>query len=245
MRIIATIEARMSSSRLPGKVLLNANNKPMLHHLVNRLRLVPSVDEIVLATTTNSADDVLQAFAIKEGLHFFRGSEDNVMQRVIAAAESQNADIIVELTGDNPLIDPDIIEQVIQVYLNNDCDYASNVEVRSYPIGMDVQVFSLAALKKSYEMTQDPLDLEHVTRHIRLSPNLFRQIHVPAPTSCHWPDLSLTLDEKADYELLKNIIEHFKETPDFNCSQIIELLKKTHQDWSTINSAVKRKGLHA
>lgn len=244
MKIVSTIEARMNATRLPGKVLLPVGGKPVLGCLIDRLKQTPSIDEIVLATTTNPSDDVLVDFAPSKGIHYFRGSEENVMSRVIAAAESRDAELIVEVTGDNPLIDPEIIQQLIQLFLYNPCDYASNVEVRSYPIGMDVQVFKLETLKKSYVMTTASLDYEHVTRHIRMSPHIFKQLHLVAPMSCHWPELSLTLDEKADYQLIKNIFEYFDDL-NFTCSDVIKLLKGDKKDWAGINGDVKRKGLHA
>ena len=113
MKIIAIIEARMTSSRLPGKVLLQSAGKPMLEHLVNRLRVVPSLDGIVLATTVNATDDILEEFSRRVGICCYRGSEEDVMARVIEAAELADADIVVEITGDCPIIDPQIIEQTI------------------------------------------------------------------------------------------------------------------------------------
>lgn len=246
MKIVATIEARMTSSRLPGKVLMPAAGKSMLYHLVSRLRKVPSVNEIVLATTTNRTDDVLVEFAKTEGIACFRGSEDDVMSRVIGAAESVKADVIVEITGDCPIIDPEVIEQTIQMFLHNPCDYASNVVVRSYPIGMDTQVYRLDALKRSFLMTDSPLDREHVTRHIRQNPELFKLIHLVAPVSLCWPELGLTLDEQKDYELLKRIVEHFDGRIDsFSCSEMIQLLKIQFPDWIKLNENVQRKGLNA
>ena len=163
MKIIATIEARMTSSRLPGKVLLPAAGKPMLEHLVNRLRAVPSLHGIVLATTVNSTDDELEIFAKRIGIDYYRGSEEDVMARVIGAAESISADVIVEITGDCPIIDPQIVEQTIRVFMANQADYVSNAQVRSYPDGMDVQVFRLTTLQRSAAMTNNALDHEHVT----------------------------------------------------------------------------------
>jgi spore coat polysaccharide biosynthesis protein SpsF len=242
MKTVSTIEARMTSSRLPGKVLLPALGKPMLQHLVTRLRAVPSIDEIVLATTTNATDDVLVEFAHGVGIACYRGSEEDVMTRVIGAAESANAELLVEVTGDNPIIDPMIIEQTIRMFLANDCEYASNVEVRSYPDGMDTQVFRTETLKRSALMTNDRLDHEHVTLYIRNHPELFRQVHLVAPPDMHWPGLGLTLDEEADYQLLKTIIEHFGESdPLFSCQQVIQLLR-ANPDWLTINQSVHRKG---
>ena len=158
MKIVATIEARMTSSRLPGKVLLPVLGQPMLHHLITRLRAVPSINEIVIATTTNAIDDVLVEFAAQEKVMVYRGSELDVMARIIGAGELAGADLIVEITGDCPIIDPDIVEQTIQMYLHHDAAYVSNAHIRSYPDGMDTQVFRLDTLKQSAAMTNDPLD---------------------------------------------------------------------------------------
>ncbi len=242
MKIVATIEARMTSSRLPGKVLMESLNKPMLHHLVTRLREVPSVDAIVLATTTNTTDDILVSFAESEGIACFRGSEDDVMERVIGAASSVNSDVVVEITGDCPIIDPEIIEQAIRMFLVNGADYVSNADIRSYPDGMDVQVFRLDTLKRSASMTTNSLEREHVTLHIRNHPELFSKLHLVAPPEIHWPELRLTLDEIADYELLKRIIEYFgRDRPLFTCLDIVRLLRK-NIDWIEINQAVQPKG---
>ncbi|EMJ86407.1 cytidylyltransferase domain-containing protein [Leptospira meyeri] len=243
-KIVATIEARMTSSRLPGKVLKEVLNKPMLYYLVQRLRMVPSIDEIVLATTINKTDDVLIDFAKNEGISYFRGSEDDVMSRVVGAGESAKADVIVEITADCPIIDPAVVDQTIQLYLHNPCDYASNVVVRSYPIGMDTQVFSLDTLKKSFNMTEDKLDREHVTRHIRQNPDLFKQVHLVSSYLDYWPELAVTLDEVSDYELIKKIIEYFYEkNPYFSCADIVALIKEK-ESWLEINRDVKRKGLN-
>ena len=242
MKIVATIEARMSSSRLPGKVLLPALGRPMLQHLLERLRAVPSLNDIVLATTTNAADDVLVAFAESQGVRVYRGSEDDVMSRVIGAADSADADVIVEITGDCPIIDPDIVEQTVRMFLNHTADYVSNVDIRSYPDGMDTQVFCLDTLKRSAAMTDNPLDHEHVTLHIRNHPEIFRKLHLVAPPSMHWPELGLTLDEEADYRLLINIIETLgPHNPLFGCHKVLTLLRG-HPEWVKINQAVVRKG---
>jgi len=242
MKIVATIEARMTSSRLPGKVLMEVLGKPMLHHLISRLRAVPSLDAIVLATTTNATDNVLVSFAESEGIACFRGSEDNVMERVIGAADSVNADVVVEITGDCPIIDHEIIDQAIRMFLAHEADYVSNVDIRSYPDGMDVQVVRLDTLKRSASMTTDSLDHEHVTLHIRNHSELFTKLHLVAPPELHWPELRLTLDEMADYELLKRIIEYFgKDNPFFTCLDTVRLMRK-NIDWVEINRAVQSKG---
>jgi spore coat polysaccharide biosynthesis protein SpsF len=242
MKIVATIEARMTSSRLPGKVLLQAAGKPMLEHLVNRLRAVSSLDGIVLATTISSADDALVEFSKRVGIDCYRGSENDVLSRVIDAADSVGADVVVEITGDCPIIDPQIVEQTIRMFKANQVDYVSNAHIRTYPDGMDTQVFRLETLKRSAEMTDDVLDHEHVTLHIRNHAEIFSHMHLLSPPETHWPELGLTLDEPKDYELLKRIIEHFEQGERlFSCLDVVRLLKQK-PDWVAINQAVVRKG---
>ena len=242
MKYIATVEARMTSSRLFGKVLMPAAGKPLLEHLVERLKLVPSLDGIVLATTINKTDDILEKFANRVGISCYRGSEEDVMTRVIGAAEFADADIVVEITGDCPIIDPQIIEQTIRMFKSHQVDYVSNNLIRSYPDGMDTQVFKLSTLKNSASMTTDLLDHEHVTLHIRNHPDIFSCVQLVAPPALHWPDLGLTLDEPKDYELIKKIIEYFYEdNPSFSCLDVIGLLDQ-RPDWVAINEGVIRKG---
>ncbi len=242
MKTVATIEARMTSSRLPGKVLMSASEKPMLLHLVDRLKTVPSLDDIVIATTINPADNAIVDFAREHSINFYRGSENDVMSRVIESAEKYKADVIVEITGDCPIIDPQIIEQTIQMFKVHNADYVSNAHIRGYPIGMDTQVFLTETLKKSAAMTNDLLDREHVTLHIRNNPQIFSHIHLVPPPELYWPDLGLTLDELSDFELLKIIIEYFYEdNPFFSCLDVVKLLK-SRPDLLNLNNLVIRKG---
>ena len=241
MKIVATIEARMTSSRLPGKVMMSALGRPMLAHLTSRLKAAPSIDEIVLATTVNAADDVLVDFAEKDGIKVFRGSEEDVMSRVIGAAESANADVVVEITGDCPIIDPDLVEQTIRVFQRNNAVYCANSFISSYPDGMDAVVIKLEALKRSFSMTDDPLDREHVSRHIVNNPQLFPHVYLIAPPSLHWPGLGLTLDEPADNELIPTLIENLsKDNPLFGCGDVIRFLRANPQ-LLKINDMVQRK----
>ena len=242
MKIVATIEARMTSSRLPGKVLMPAGGVPMLKHLVTRLEAVTSIQEIVLATTNNKTDDPLVEFAKQENINYYRGSEDDVMLRVIEAAESVNADIVVEITGDCPIIDPQIVEQTIGMFKAHNADYVSNAHIRSYPDGMDTQVFRLETLKRSASMTDDSLDHEHVSLHIRNHHEIFSHVYLIAPPELHWPGLGLTLDEEDDYKLLKKIIEYFgKDNRLFSCLDTCRLLREK-KEWIIINDHVQRKG---
>jgi spore coat polysaccharide biosynthesis protein SpsF len=240
-KIVAIVEARMTSSRLPGKHLMQVRGKPMLGYLIDRLKAVPSIDQVVIAMTNWDADDPLQAFAQNQGVTVFRGSESDVMGRVLQAAQANAADIICEVTGDCPVIDPDLVEQAIQVYLANKVAYVNNGR-HGLPDGMSAQVFSTEALARSESMTDEPLDREHVTLHIKRHPEMFCPIFLVPLRPLVWKELSLTLDEKADYELLKKIIEHFgDEKPMFRCADVIELLR-SRPDWVAINDAVVRKG---
>lgn len=243
-RIVATIEARMTSTRLPGKVLMPANGMPMLLHLVKRLRAVRSLDQIIIATTVNLADDPIVDFGLREGVAVFRGSENDVLGRVIGAASAAHADIVVQITGDCPIIDPDLVEQTIRTFLHHDVDYVSNAVVRSYPDGMDTQVMKLAALQRSAALSEDPLDREHVSRFIYQHPELFSLVHVVAPPSLTWPDLGLTLDEAKDYQFLKQIIEHLAPADGlFGCHAVLRLLHE-QPHLLEINRDVMRKGDH-
>ena len=237
--IVAIVEARMTSSRLPGKVLQPAGGRPMLEHLVNRLRATPSIDKVVIATTGNDTDAPLVALAGQLGISSFRGSEPDVMRRVLEAAQSVDADIIVGVTGDCPLVDPLVTEQVIRLFLNNSCDYATNGHIPTYPEGLGVQVYRRATLARSLAMTADAVEHEHVTLHMRRHPELFRHVYLPAPPDQHWPELHLSLDEEADYRLLKAIIEHFgTANPLFSCREMLVFLK-SRPDLVAINQAVK------
>lgn len=244
MKVVAIIEARMTSSRLPGKHFLQANGKSMLRHLVDRLKNVTSINEIVIATTINETDDVLVKFASDAGIGVYRGSENDVMGRVLDAATAFNADVICEVTGDCPIIDPELVEQVIQTFNKNEKNnvvYVNNGQ-SGIPDGMSAQVFKYSTLKQSVSMTDDELDHEHVTLHIKRHPELFPPVYLVAPLTLQWPDLGLTMDEQSDYDLLKKIIQYFgNENPYFGCADVIGLLNK-NQDWLKINQDVIRKG---
>ena len=231
----------MTSKRLPGKVLMKVNNKTFFEILINRLRKVNKISNIVLATTTNKQDDKLVNMASKLKLKVFRGSEKKVVKRVLDASKKFNVDVIVGITADCPLIDPEIVSNLIDTYLNNEVDYVSNGHIRSYPDGMDCQIFSKKVLKKSYRLIKSLPEQEHLGLSIRNNPKVFKNLTLIAPKSLHWPELGLTLDEKDDYKFLKLIINRFKKKKFFSCLDIINFLKK-NDHLLKINSHVKRKG---
>ena len=241
-KVGAIVEARMTSSRLPGKHLLPVLGEPIIGHLINRLRSIPLIDEVIVAMTVRPEDDALENFVKKVGASVFRGDEDDVMGRVLSSARNSKIDVICEVTGDCPIIDVGLTEQVIKTYLSNEADYINNGKFGGLPDGMSCQVFSTETLAQSESMTKEPLDREHVTLHIKRNPELFRAIYLVAEKSIQWPELAVTLDERSDYELIKRIIEFFgKDKPLFSCSEVIQLLHK-YPDWMQINKHVKRKG---
>lgn len=244
-KIVATIEARMTSSRLPGKVLLDLSGKPALEQMIQRIRKSRKVDEIVVATTINSTDLPIIQLCEKIGCRYFRGDENDVLKRVLDAASSVEATHIVELTGDCPLIDPAHIDQMIDYYFEQKCQYAYNRLIKGLPEGFDVQVFSVSDLAQVEKMTKDPIDRVHVSCYFYNNPDKFK-IACPEPSKNdneYWPDLSLTLDEKADYLLLKKIFAEAATDGEFlSLKKVISYLRK-NPDLAYSNKHIVRKQL--
>lgn len=228
MNVIAGIvEARMSSTRLPGKHLLESNSRPMIGHLINRLKEVKELDKIIIATTVNPSDDALVELARAYSVECFRGDEFDVMGRVLSAATSFEADVICEITGDCPLIDPNLVKECIHLYLESEVDYVNFGMKGGLPDGMGSQVFSTSALRKSYHMTNQKIDREHVTKHIQENHNIFSQKYISAKNSLSRKDIRLTLDYQEDFILIDKILSNFKSHKiDFSCEQIINFLDK-------------------
>jgi spore coat polysaccharide biosynthesis protein SpsF len=203
--VIASIEARMGSSRLPGKVLADLAGEPALTRLLRRVRRAERLDGIVLATTTDEADDVLEQWANAEGVAVHRGSEDDVLGRVVAAQRSLGSDIVVELTADNVLCDPELIDLAVDTFDANDCDVVTNSVRHSYPNGMEVQVFTLAAIAEVERRIDDPAVREHVSLHFYEHPERYRIIHLVAPQRWARPAYRLVLDYPEDHVLLDEV----------------------------------------
>ena len=239
--IVATIEARMTSSRLPGKVLLPLAGKPALERLVERIRRSRYVDDIVVATTINNEDQPIVDLCEKIGCLYFRGSEEDVLSRVLSAAKSVTGDIIVEITGDCPLIDHRHIDKVIELFYSGEYDYASNTIERSFPDGFDVQVFPVHVLEEVDRLTHDPIDRVHVSYYIYTHPERYRLFNWKAEGVMYWPGLGITLDEEDDYILLNKIFEElFPKNADFSAKDVVELLRN-RPELVEINSNVRRK----
>ena len=227
-RIVASVEARLSSQRLPDKVLADIGGRPALGHLIERLRAVPRLDDIVLATTENPADDALVAWAASEGVAVYRGSEDDVLGRVVEAHRMMDSDIVVEICGDTPFLDPGVLNLAIDTFLDNDCDVVSNTWQLSYPQGIDAQVFRWQALADIAEQVNDPAVREHVSLYFYEHPERYRIVHLQAPPHLQLSEQRLQLDYPEDLDFLRAL--HAALAPahgsDFGVEDIVALLRQ-------------------
>jgi spore coat polysaccharide biosynthesis protein SpsF len=243
-RVVATIEARTQSTRLPEKVLRLILKRPMLELLVERLARATRVDDIVIATTDCPADDRIARLADRIGVGCFRGSEDDVLGRVLAAAQAARADVIVEITGDCPLIDPRVVDEVIAAYGRARADYVSNTLVRTFPRGLDTQVFATAVLERVDQLTDDPVDREHVSLYIYEHPERFRLHNVESGLPARDWDLRLTVDTVEDFELVSRIYEAlYPANPEFGLADILRFLDQ-NPSLRDINRHVQQKPVH-
>lgn len=231
----------MLSTRLPGKVLRPILGRPMLALMIERLRRVQHVAAIVIATTVDPSCDAIEALARELGVGCFRGSEDDVLDRVLQAARAAEADLIVETTGDCPLIDPAVIDTVLAAFLAGGTDYAANILPATWPRGMDVQVFPRAVLERVAQLTHDPADREHVSLYIYEHPETFRLRNVVSGLPADAATLRLTVDTPEDYALVTRIYEAlYPDNPCFGMTEILALFA-AQPELREINGAVQQK----
>jgi spore coat polysaccharide biosynthesis protein SpsF len=243
MKTVITIEARMRSTRLPGKVLLPVLGEPMLARMVERLRRVRRADRIVVATTVDPADDPIVAAAESLGVGWHRGSEADVMGRVLDAARAADADLIVETTADCPVIDPGVIDQLIATFLTNRVDYCANVLAPTYPRGLDAQVFPTAVLADAASRTDDPADREHVSLYLYEHPERYRLLNVASGLPPEAGELRLTVDTAEDYHLITAVYEALYPThPTFGLTDLLALFE-ARPELLTLNQHVRQKAV--
>jgi spore coat polysaccharide biosynthesis protein SpsF len=241
MRIVAFVEARMRSTRLPGKVLKPILGRPMLALQIERLKRARRLNDIVIATVVDRSCDPIEELACCLGVGCYRGSEEDVLIRVLEAARHSKADLIVEINGDNPLIDPGTIDRVVEAFLDNEADYCSNCLEHTYPDGMAVQVFPLSVLEEVAQLTDDPVDHEHVSLYIYEHPEKFRLLNVRSNLPSEAAKLRLTVDTPEDFELVRRVYEElYPSTPDFGLQDILDLFRRK-AELCEINSHIKQK----
>jgi spore coat polysaccharide biosynthesis protein SpsF len=204
--ITAIVQARMGSTRLPGKVLAEICGRPLLWHVVDRLNRAEMLGEVVVATSDSPQDDPIEELCKDNGIKCFRGSEEDVLDRYYQAAKHFGSDIIARITADCPMIDPSVLDKIIEVYLRGECDYASNTVDRTYPDGLDAEVLSFGALERAWIESRLPSEREHVTPYIWKNPDRFKICHVKQEENMS--RLRWTVDEAEDLAFVRTVYRH-------------------------------------
>lgn len=221
-KIISVIQARMSSTRLPGKVLMPLANKPVLWHVVDRSRACKSTSEVVVATSTDQTDDAIEAWCQGAGVSCYRGSMNDVLDRYYQAAKIHKADAVVRITADCPVTDPTIVDEVVQAYLAEGYDYCGLAG--EFPDGLDCQVFALTSLERAWKEATLPSEREHVGAYIEKHSEIFKTGALKKFTGLshhRW-----TLDEPRDYEFLKAVFSKLhRKNATFLAHELLTLLE--------------------
>jgi glutamate-1-semialdehyde aminotransferase/spore coat polysaccharide biosynthesis protein SpsF (cytidylyltransferase family)/predicted dehydrogenase len=233
--IVAIIQARMGSNRLPGKSLAEIENRPMLWHVIQRVKRATLVDRVVVATSTNTDDDVIADMCRQNGITCYRGSEQDVLDRYYLAARGEKASQIVRITADCPLIDPEVIDRVVRRFQRGDLDYASNAMVRTYPDGLDTEIFSFTALERAWHEATKSSEREHVTPYLR-SDN-FRTANVEGDSGAIYQRYRWTVDEPQDLEFIRAVYRTLREKQDFRMKDVLHLIE-TNPELQALNSEI-------
>jgi spore coat polysaccharide biosynthesis protein SpsF len=240
MRVVAIVQARMGSTRLPGKALKDLGGETVLARVVNRTRRATLVDEVVVATSVLPADDAIARECEGLKVSCFRGDELDVLDRYYRAAQKFAADAIVRITADCPLIDPELIDATIRSRLDQKADYASNSLVRSYPRGLDVEVFTADALARAWSAAKEEYQRIHVTPYLYENPKSFKVISTAEEmdhSNYRW-----TLDTAEDLELLRAVYKHFGNRDSIRWIEVLDLME-AQPELGALNSHVRQKTL--
>jgi len=222
---VAIIQARMGSSRLPGKSMAEIEGRPMLWHVVQRVKRASMVDRVVVATSANPSDDAIADMCKHDGIPCYRGSENDVLDRFYGAARAEKAAWVVRITADCPLIDPEVIDRVVRRFQRGDLDYASNAMVRSYPDGLDTEVFSFSALERAWHEATKTSEREHVTPYLRSEK--FRTANVESDSTSLYQHYRWTVDELQDLEFIRAVYRAMRDKGAFGMKDVLELLEKS------------------
>lgn len=231
----------MGSERLPGKPLRHIAGRPLLGHLLDRVRQTRNIDGIVVATPKSEENDRIEAFCKQEGVSSFRGAEDDVLGRMLGALEEMEATIGIEIYGDGPLIDPAMIEECLGIFQEKGSyDLVGNDMKATYPSGMYTEAFSVAALRNSAERTKDPAIREHGTLFLRQHPDIYKVKNVEARGILLRPDIHLDVDTEFDIKVIEAVIRHFLPRKDFTLEEILGFLD-THPEIAESNRHTYRR----
>jgi spore coat polysaccharide biosynthesis protein SpsF len=241
VKVVAIVQARMGSTRLPGKVLKDLAGETMLARVVGRLRCANRINELLVATTDHPGDGVIVDECQKLSVRVSRGDQEDVLDRYFKAAEFASADVVVRITSDCPLIDPEITDKTIQAFLDKAPDYAANTLVRTYPRGLDTEVISMNALAQAWQQAHNPYEREHVTPYIIEHPGLFKLLSVTGDRdySAHrW-----TVDTPEDLEFAKAVYARLRSDGKFSWRAVIDLLDR-EPELLELNRLVVQKSVH-
>lgn len=222
--ILAIVQARMGSSRLPGKSIADVAGRPLLWHVVQRVRQAELVDAVIVATTDKASDDPIAEFCQREKIGCFRGSEEDVLDRFYKAARANQADSVVRITADCPLTDAAVIDKVIARFQKGDCDYAANILRYTYPDGLDTEVFSFAVLERAWQEARKPAEREHVTPYLRTG--RFRTVNVESDAPVPAGKYRWTVDYPADLEFMRRVYAAFASNGHFGFQDIFQVLRE-------------------
>jgi spore coat polysaccharide biosynthesis protein SpsF len=226
--IVIVVQARMSSTRLPGKVILPVLGKSLLYRMVERLQMISHEAQVVIATSEDETDDIIAKEAEEIGVACYRGSMNNLLGRHYQAAKQFNANIVLKIPSDCPLIDPRIIDDVLDFYFASPggYNYVSNLHPATFPDGNDVEIMTIGCLEKAWKEAQRPLELEHTTPYIWENPEKFSIGNVLWGTGLDYSmSHRFTIDYEADYQFIKRVFEElYPKRPDFSCYDILALL---------------------
>lgn len=244
MKIAAIIQARTSSTRLSGKILKELpynSGITCLEQVIKRLKKSKKLNDIIVATTKEKADNKIVDIAKKEDVRYFRGSKGDVLSRYYFAAKENNTDIIVRITSDCPCIDADITDLTIDVHINKMADYTTNCLVRTYSHGLDVEVFNFDALENAYKNATKDYEREHVSPYITRNSQTFKISEIRAPQELHAPDIRITLDTEEDYALLCAVFDYlYPNNKYFDAYDIVDLFNE--RPWlKLINKKIMQK----
>jgi spore coat polysaccharide biosynthesis protein SpsF len=221
-----TIEARMGSTRLPGKTLKSLYGKPMLERMIERLKRVKLADEIIVATTDHPNDKPIVDLAKKLNVGYYQGSENDVLERVLRAAKKYEIELIVETCGDCPLIDPQLLDYEIATFNNNDYDYVGCHLIKTYPIGVDAKLFTTETLEDVAAKTAEPADRENVSLYIYEHPEEYKIYNIEAMGRRKRPDLRLVVDHQEDFDLMEIVYTELgKNNLEFDYEDILDLFE--------------------
>lgn len=236
--ILGILQARLSSSRLPGKVLMPVMGKPLIGLQIEREKRIQKIDTLVVATSTDASDDALADFCHSIGVTVSRGSLNDVLDRFYQAAKPFSPDFVVRLTGDCPLVDPALADEIISFCVAGNYDYASNSIEPTYPDGLDIEVLKFSALEEAWKNAALPSQREHVTSYVNRQPDHFKIGHFRGARDLS--HLRWTVDEPADFELITAIYEAlYPQNPEFTTEDILTFLEKNPR-WLNHNTGFKR-----